>query len=50
MRMVGRTKRDLLEDPASSDTFQIHTIPGILLFYKKTGTEIMKALQKKCIL
>jgi hypothetical protein len=42
--MIGWTKRDLLEDPASLDTFQIHTIPGILLFEKKAGTEIMESV------
>jgi hypothetical protein len=37
--MVGRTKRGLLVDPASSEPFQIHTIPGISLFWIKVGTE-----------
>jgi hypothetical protein len=47
MRMVRRTQRDLLGDPASSDTIHIHTLPGILLFYKKTGTKNHGSVAKK---
>jgi hypothetical protein len=42
MRIIGRTKRDLLEDPASSDTIQIHTPPGYFTVLQK------KLEQKSC--
>jgi hypothetical protein len=36
-----------LVDPAFTETFQNHTIPGILLFEKKAGTELREVLLNK---
>ena len=47
--MVGRTKRELLVDPVSSETFQIHIIPGILLFFDKSLNQTHGSVAKKSV-